>query len=514
MKKNYIFFITGILVLVTLVAILFWFNLSNKENPIVGTYKSEKYGYSFQVPDNFFITRAKCESGSGIECLEEFTITPKSYSKEDLKYLDVGGITVLKGLKNIRFSYGNGGPSSYYDTKTGKWLVAYPTEDSSIVKDMAILNIGNNTIHSTGEGGSHGGYSVYLITNKDRDIVFVIEVPLAKRIRCDFIKDVKETKACENYLQGIRAMEEGWTRDSFFSELFKDKDKILESFRWESSNKQVSPTLSPTMNTSDWKTYTNTTFNFQIKYPSSWSSSNYEFSRFDQGNLFLAAESGEGKQEGERSGLMIANPIKTSKDAYMFTKENYIPSEKINLDDSNTISTEKIGNNEFVKLVSCSMGCYSFFSIKKGDYLYSFVFYGDDNIVDKILSTFDYWGPEMQVLLAPKKCLSSNCTIGDSEGVAMLTETGNGKTKIIIGLENMAGKLPVAIYRGSCNKIGPIKFTLSNINNGFKTNSGTGKSETILDMSLDSLRSQEPLAIGVRSTISSGPLDWCGEINF
>jgi len=127
---------------------------------------------------------------------------------------------------------------------------------------------------------------------------------------------------------------------------------------------------------------------------------------------------------------------------------------------------------------------------------------------DELLSTFRYFGNEVTIKLNAKDSVGK-----DNVGTAVLTDLGNEKTKIVIQVESMAGKDPANIYTGSCSKLGPIKYPLTQISNGLKTNSAPGKSEAVLNISLDTLRSQFPLAIGVQSTISPRSLDWCGDVN-
>ncbi|OGC50187.1 hypothetical protein A2716_03165 [candidate division WWE3 bacterium RIFCSPHIGHO2_01_FULL_40_23] len=101
-----------------------------------------------------------------------------------------------------------------------------------------------------------------------------------------------------------------------------------------------------------------------------------------------------------------------------------------------------------------------------------------------------------------------------NQGTAKLTDIGNGKTKVVIQLDIMAGQPPANIYSGSCVKIGAVKYTLMEVRNGLKTNSAPGKSKTILNTSLQELHSMLPLAIGVRNLpLSATPsLEYCGNL--
>jgi hypothetical protein len=69
-------------------------------------------------------------------------------------------------------------------------------------------------------------------------------------------------------------------------------------------------------------------------------------------------------------------------------------------------------------------------------------------------------------------------------GTATLTEVDGGKTRIVIELSNPPAKQqPSHVHPGSCDDLGPPVAGLSNVVDG--------KAETVVDMSLDELRTGE-----------------------
>jgi hypothetical protein len=69
-------------------------------------------------------------------------------------------------------------------------------------------------------------------------------------------------------------------------------------------------------------------------------------------------------------------------------------------------------------------------------------------------------------------------------GTATLTEVDGGKTRIVIELSNPpAQQQPSHVHPGSCDDLGPPVAGLSNVVDG--------QAETVVDMSLDELRTGE-----------------------
>ncbi|OGC50186.1 hypothetical protein A2716_03160 [candidate division WWE3 bacterium RIFCSPHIGHO2_01_FULL_40_23] len=143
--------------------------------------------------------------------------------------MGVGTITLVKSIKDIQF--GGQISRSFYDTKIGKWMHETSTDYGPLTKDMIQISMSNNIISHTSGRGSHGETSIDIITNRDRDFVLILSKPYVKRIRRNMLSDIHEKQICLNYLRRIKADVEGWTPVKLYSDLFKETDKILESFQ-------------------------------------------------------------------------------------------------------------------------------------------------------------------------------------------------------------------------------------------------------------------------------------------
>lgn len=101
--------------------------------------------------------------------------------------------------------------------------------------------------------------------------------------------------------------------------------------------------------------------------------------------------------------------------------------------------------------------------------------------------------------------LNTQNNSGES-GTATLTEE-NGKTKVVLNYTGFPQDVvqPAHIHTGSCASLGGIKYALS-----FPKN---GTSETTLDVSIDQLLAQLPLAINVHKSASEVTVyTACGDI--
>jgi len=91
-------------------------------------------------------------------------------------------------------------------------------------------------------------------------------------------------------------------------------------------------------------------------------------------------------------------------------------------------------------------------------------------------------------------------------GQATLTAE-NGKTRVTLNLSGAPENIsqPAHIHEGSCPGIGPIKYPLT-----FPVN---GASETLLDVSLEQLLAELPLAINVHKSVEEPQIYVaCGDI--
>lgn len=95
----------------------------------------------------------------------------------------------------------------------------------------------------------------------------------------------------------------------------------------------------------------------------------------------------------------------------------------------------------------------------------------------------------------------------NQSGKATLTET-NGKVKVLLELNTvdmLKDPQPAHIHKGACPKPGDVVYPLTNVING--------KSETIIDTTMDNLKKQFPLAINVHKSASeSSVYTACGDL--
>jgi len=86
------------------------------------------------------------------------------------------------------------------------------------------------------------------------------------------------------------------------------------------------------------------------------------------------------------------------------------------------------------------------------------------------------------------------------KGTATLEDVGGGKTKVTVTLSNKNDKAqPTHIFTGDCTGPINVQYQLLDIKDG--------KSETVLDNSLDEIQKAEPLAVTVHPPVA----DWSGK---
>ncbi len=94
-------------------------------------------------------------------------------------------------------------------------------------------------------------------------------------------------------------------------------------------------------------------------------------------------------------------------------------------------------------------------------------------------------------------------------GTVVLSEE-DGKTKVVINLTaapgaSVSASQPAHIHDGSCPTPGAVKYPLTNVVNG--------KSETIIDTTIDQLKSSLPLAVNVhKSPTEIAVYTACGDL--
>lgn len=93
------------------------------------------------------------------------------------------------------------------------------------------------------------------------------------------------------------------------------------------------------------------------------------------------------------------------------------------------------------------------------------------------------------------------------DGIAFLTETSEGKTRVDLSVSNFLPGVeqPAHIHLGSCENLGSVLYPLTNVKEG--------TSETVLDVPLDGVTSRFPLAVNVhKSGTEPGVYVSCGNI--
>ena len=102
--------------------------------------------------------------------------------------------------------------------------------------------------------------------------------------------------------------------------------------------------------------------------------------------------------------------------------------------------------------------------------------------------------------------LSPQSKSGES-GTATLTESGEGKTKVVLNVTGAPSGVsqPVHIHKGTCAKLDPKPaFPLSPLVNG--------KSETTINTSLDTLQKEDYAINGHKSAKEVSTYVFCGDI--
>jgi hypothetical protein len=92
-------------------------------------------------------------------------------------------------------------------------------------------------------------------------------------------------------------------------------------------------------------------------------------------------------------------------------------------------------------------------------------------------------------------------------GTAVLSEETEGKTKVVLTISGAPKDVaqPAHIHTGACPKPGAVVYPLTNVENG--------TSETTIDVDLETLMEQQPLAINVhKSATQSAIYVACGDL--
>jgi hypothetical protein len=91
-------------------------------------------------------------------------------------------------------------------------------------------------------------------------------------------------------------------------------------------------------------------------------------------------------------------------------------------------------------------------------------------------------------------------------GAAILMDLGNGKTRVILKMNNASSNAqPAHIHSGSCPNVGAIRYPLNAVVNGV--------SDSTINASISQLMNQLPLAINVHKSSSEMNISFsCGNI--
>jgi uncharacterized cupredoxin-like copper-binding protein len=137
---------------------------------------------------------------------------------------------------------------------------------------------------------------------------------------------------------------------------------------------------------------------------------------------------------------------------------------------------------------------------------------GDDAMVmdsDNTMMENDH-GLDSDLMMQTKELVVELSALNNSgqSGKAIFSEDG-GKTKVIIDITSGAEGVsqPIHIHKGSCAELGSVLYPLSSVVDG--------RSETVLDLSLEDIKSQLPLAVNVhKSADALNEFVACGDILF
>ena len=116
--------------------------------------------------------------------------------------------------------------------------------------------------------------------------------------------------------------------------------------------------------TKNWKTYKNSDFGLEVKYPQDWITQTGG-QLFPQGNLAVFTA----KNSTEEAAFGIANPIKTSYDVKTWYKDIY----KLQTIAPEPLLDELVNGMTFQKKFVYGRLCITSYFVKKGDYIFEFL---------------------------------------------------------------------------------------------------------------------------------------------
>ncbi len=180
--------------------------------------------------------------------------------------------------------------------------------------------------------------------------------------------------------------------DTLYKEIKSNKSTVdTPSIKAQSSQKNYSLTESP----QGWVTY-DSEYGFNISFPKSWEIEK-ETQIMEDGDLFSVFIRGETQKDGtefyDGARLTVGIPQKTNKSALDYAKEYH---GKVSVGEvPNEYSEAKFGNLVFQKVYICGHGCFTYYHVKNGDYIFSINTFADGpneaehkQVLNKILNSF------------------------------------------------------------------------------------------------------------------------------
>lgn len=147
-----------------------------------------------------------------------------------------------------------------------------------------------------------------------------------------------------------------------------------------------------------------------------------------------------------------------------------------------------------------------------GAIIYGAVYYfflSKNNGYNDSKSSTQYSSPSPEVMMSKDVTVVLKPVNDSGEVGTAILSSENGVTKIVISLTGYTKDVqqPAHIHLGECPGVGTVKYPLTSVVNGV--------SETLLDLTLESLKKELPLAINVhKSATEASTYTSCGPISF
>lgn len=286
---------------------------------------------------------------------------------------------------------------------------------------------------------------------------------------------------------------------------------------WQKQQLQQTPQPTPTTNpttkddeTTNWKTYTSTQ-GYTLKYPPDWPA---PIEKVNKSEIASEAITDFGEKLEIISGFYQRSgfPKPATLDEYV---NIFLYQAGINSKQIQDFSFQGIKGKIFISTKTTILVPFP----ENNPKILSLVYPTNtaSSHINQTLSTFKFLPVNQTDTTSPQKItitMSAQNSTGEN-GAVTLTDLGNSQTRVSIKVDNApGGGQPANIYLGSCSNLNTVKYSLTDVTNGLKTNLAPGESDTVLNISLQNLRSMLPLAIGVRyaSSFTNPFLSSCGDL--